>query len=161
MHFPHLSSWQNKKISKKLVLTIFTSNSSKKYCWFFNRQSVTKIPLYKAPQLELADICNNTDLCTVVSKITMHYGFSYHFQGYGTIFVFKLILWLQFPGKWLKHFLHDRQLPKDYAKYFFDQIRPIFAEIFAKDIKGSPAKSEILCVNQIDRDLKKSRKQQF
>ena len=30
-----------------------------------------------------------------------------------------------------------------------------------KNMKGSPANSEILCVNQIDRDLKKSRKQQF
>ena len=41
------------------------------------------------------------------------------------------------------------------------QIWPIFAEIFTKNMKGSPANSEILCVNQIDRDLKKSRKQQF
>ena len=78
------------------------------------------------------------------------------------IFVFKLIIWLQFSSTIFEtFFLHDRQLPKDYANYFFYQIWPIFAEIFAKNMKGSPGNSEILCVNQIDRDLKKSRKQQF
>ena len=30
-----------------------------------------------------------------------------------------------------------------------------------KNMKGSPDNSEILCVNQIDRDLKKSKKQQL
>ena len=66
-----------------------------------------------------------------------------------------------FHRKLLKPFLHDRQLPKDYAKYLFDQIWPIFAEIFAKNLKGSPPNSEILCVNQIDRDLKKVENNHF
>ena len=64
---------------------------------------------------------------------------------------------MTFHGKLLRPFLHDRQLPKDYAKYLFDQISPIFAEIFAR----KKPNSEILHVIQIDRDLKKSRKQQF
>ena len=40
-------------------------------------------------------------------------------------------------------------------------IWPILAEIFAKNMKRLPPSSEIVCVNQIDRDLKKRRKQQF
>ena len=89
-------------------------------------------------------------------------GFHIIFQEMEHIF-FKLIINcdFNFHRKFLKPFLHDRQLPKEYAKYFFDQIWPILAEIFTKNMKGWSSNSEILCVNQIDRDLKKSRKQQF
>ena len=81
-------------------------------------------------------------------------------------FFFKLILWLQFSSKivdnfhrkLLKPFLHDRQLPKDYAKYFLIKYDQYLQRYSQKNMKGSSSNSEILCVNQIDRDLKKREK---
>ena len=104
-------------------------------------------------RLSSADCLDN--LQTFQTIQTLHYGFSYNISGNGTFCSSNSYFDFNFHQNLLKPFLHDRQLPKDYAKYFFDQIWPIFAEIFAKNMKRSPANSEILCVNQIDRDLKK------
>ena len=59
---------------------------------------------------------------TLLTFGPMHYGFSYHFSGSGTFFSSNYYCDFNFHRKLLKPFLHDRQLPKEYAKYFFDQI---------------------------------------
>ena len=92
---------------------------------------------------------------------SMHYGFSYHFSGNGTFyFQINIVTSIFIENCWNLFYMIDNS-QKIMPNIFWDQIWPIFAEIFTKNMKGSPDNSEILCVNQIDRDLKKSRKQQF
>ena len=88
-------------------------------------------------------------------------GFSITFKEIEQFLFSELYCDFNFHWKLLKPFFYMIDNSQSLCQIFFDQIWPIFAEIFAKNMKGSPGNSEILCVNQIDRDLKKSRKQQF
>ena len=167
MNLPN--SWNSHKTSQ----LPFTQNRSEVSWWWstLDQLSFACFPQIAYSGVEISCICEgwwcNDWPTNILNKSLyyttklMHYGFSCHFSGNGTYFFSNQYCDFNFHRKLLKHFLHDRQLPKDYAKYFFDQIWPIFADIFTKNMKWSPPNSKILCVNQIDRDLKKSRKQQF
>ena len=82
------------------------------------------------------------------------------FRKWNIFFQINIVTLILIENCWNLFYTIDNS-QKIMPNIFLDQIWPIFAEIFTKNMKGSPANSEILCVNQVDRDLKKSRKQQF